>query len=528
MVDVSEYDVAIVGAGPVGLYLALRLARAGHEIVVVEREKSAYPLPRAVHFDGEIARALAAAGLAEELAKITVPAPAYEWRNTAGQTLLHFDWSASGPTGWPIATTFSQPQLEAALASAVANERVTLLRGHQAIAVEQDGEQVRLTVRADGWDKTFVAKYVVGCDGARSFVRQAVGVPVTDLGFSFDWLVVDVIPDDMSVWGLLNLQLCDPARPTSAVSGGPGRRRFEFMRLPDETVESLEDEAKVWQLLEPWNLTRQNATLERAVLYNFGARWAQDWRQGRVLIAGDAAHQMPPFAGQGMCSGIRDAANLTWKLDLALREVAGDALLDTYTEERVTHLRCAIEQSVALGHVICVTDPAQAAERDAAMIAAGATPEAVLPPIPPPVLGDGVVHHLPDGTRSPEAGGVAIQPRIVDQNGNVGLWDDILGVGFDIISPLDLGPALGADRMAALSKIGVRIIQVVPQNTAVAAGSVGDVDGVVLPHLKEVGHEIVAVRPDGYLFGATNIDHVAHFVDDLLIRTCVLAPAEME
>lgn len=309
--EVEQYEVAVVGAGPVGMYLALRLGSLGHRVLVIERAAAPYPLPRAVHFDDEIARAFATIGLDEELAAVTEPAPTYEWRNAAGEVLLHFDWSGVGPSGWPVATMFSQPQLEKVLDRRIESDPlVTLVRGRQVTALAQDDLGVTLEI-SDG--PAVHASYVVGCDGARSTVRGLLEIPMTELEFSYDWLVVDTVPDDPSRWEAQNIQICDPVRPTTAVGGGPGRRRFEFMRLPHETVAELQELARVWQLLEPWGITPENAQLERAVVYTFAARWAERWRQGRVLIAGDAAHQMPPFAGQGMCSGIRDAANLAWK-----------------------------------------------------------------------------------------------------------------------------------------------------------------------------------------------------------------------
>nr|WP_316745582.1 FAD-dependent monooxygenase [Streptomyces sp. MK7] len=163
---------------------------------------------------------------------------------------------------------------------------------------------------------------------------------VTDLGFKYDWLVLDVMPRDRDrAWTPRNLQLCDPARPTTAVVGGPGRRRWEFMRLPGEPMAELQQAETAWKLLEPWDLHPDNATLERQTVYAFQARWADSWRDGRLLLAGDAAHQMPPFAGQGLCSGLRDAINLSWKLDLVLSGKADDSLLDTHTTERCQHLQ---------------------------------------------------------------------------------------------------------------------------------------------------------------------------------------------
>src|SRR6185295_18872069 len=164
------------------------------------------------------------------------------------------------------------------------------------------------------------------------------------------------------------------------VSGGPGRRRWEFMRLPGESLDELNNEATAWRLLAPWDVHPGNATLERHTVYRFQARWVDTWRNGRLLLAGDAAHQMPPFAGQGMCSGLRDVANLTWKLDLVLADTAPPALLDTYASERIPHVRALIDFSMELGKVICIADPAGAAARDALMVAAAEAGQQTTPP----------------------------------------------------------------------------------------------------------------------------------------------------
>jgi flavoprotein hydroxylase len=411
-----------------------------------------------------------------------------------------------------MATMFSQPELETVLLSHAVSAGVTVLRGRAVVGLSQDEASVRLALE-DGAELD--ARYVVGCDGARSLVREQLAVPTHELGFAFDWLVVDLVPGEDFTWTFpLNLQICDPARPTTAVAGGPGRRRFEFMRLPEESVADLERDDRVWELVQPWGLSPANAELERAVVYRFEACWAQRWRDGRVFIAGDAAHRMPPFAGQGMCSGIRDAGNLAWKLDLVLRGVAGDELLDTYDTERIPHLRSAIEQSVALGGVICVTDPEGAAARDAAMLAGGGDPAVVLPPVAPPTLGPGLTHRTA-GLLPPSAGTLAFQPRIQTSDGRVGLWDDVLGSGFDVIGTVDLPELLGTERAADLGRLGIRLTTVVPAGDPIPEGAVGDVDDVLLPHLREVGHDVVAVRPDGYLYGAVAVSEASDLVDGL-------------
>jgi hypothetical protein len=194
-------------------------------------------------------------------------------------------------------------------------------------------------VAAGGVRHEAVARYVVGCDGANSFVRGTLGATVTDLGFFFDWLIVDVLPHVPKVWCPLNVQVCDPLRPTTLVSGGPGRRRWEFMRLPGEDLDELHRAETAWRLLGPWEVTPENARLERHTVYRFQARWVDTWRRGRLLLAGDAAHQMPPFAGQGMCSGLRDAANLAWKLDLVLAGTARDCCSTPMRANASPHVR---------------------------------------------------------------------------------------------------------------------------------------------------------------------------------------------
>ncbi|MER5884503.1 bifunctional 3-(3-hydroxy-phenyl)propionate/3-hydroxycinnamic acid hydroxylase [Streptomyces sp. NPDC001941] len=494
-----DADVLVVGAGPVGLALALFLARDGVRVTVVERWPRPYPLPRAVHFDDEVARLLAGAGVGAYAAGRTARADTYEWRNAAGTTLLRFDWSGTGPSGWPTASMFHQPDLEAALADAAAAQPlITVERGTEALSVAQDADGARLTARrADGTEAELRAPWLVGCDGANSLVRTAMDTTVTDLGFFYDWLIVDVLPHEEPVWSPMNVQVCDPVRPTTAVSGGPGRRRWEFMRMPGESREELDTEAAAWKLLAPWGVDAGNAVLERHALYTFQARWCDRWRDGRLLLAGDAAHQMPPFAGQGMCSGIRDAANLAWKLALVVRGAAAPAVLDTYASERAAHVRHAIGMSVELGKVICVTDPAAADARDAALVATGGE----LPPVPPAALGEGLVLRGADGRPDGAAGALSPQGR-VRRRGVTDLLDQAVGHGFALWASGDVLAGLGDGEREFLAGIGARTVRFTPADApGDGPHDAVDVDGLHLAHLAGLGLAGAVVRPDHYVYG---------------------------
>jgi 2-polyprenyl-6-methoxyphenol hydroxylase-like FAD-dependent oxidoreductase len=428
----THFDVAIVGAGPVGLTAAVLLGQLGRSVVVLERQTTPYPLPRAVHFDDEVGRLLQSCGIGDELRAVSEPAEVYEWRNAAGITLLRFGRLGTGASGWPFSSMFCQPDLEAAIeARAASLPTVEIRRGVAVEGLDQNADQVTLDCGADG---PVTAGFVIGCDGANSTVRRLLGIDVDDRGFFYDWLIVDVILNDPRVFDPINQQICDPARPTTAVSGGPGRRRWEFMRLPDESLDELNQESAAWKLLESWDVHPGNARIERHAVYTFQARIAERWQAGRVFLAGDAAHLMPPFAGQGMCSGIRDAANLAWKLDLVERGLAAPAILATYDEERRPSAVAALEFSMELGKVICVADPEEAAARDEAMAAAVTGEVSEVPGLPG--LTGGLIH-----PGSPLAGQQLPQAHLD------GSWfDDVHGAGWrlvtDAASTGDLDPAL--------------------------------------------------------------------------------------
>jgi flavoprotein hydroxylase len=486
-------DVAIVGYGPVGQLLAILLGQRGWRVEVIERWPEPYALPRAVHFDHEIGRILQLAGVADALAGRTVPAPVYEWHNATGDTLIRFGRDTErGLSGWPESSMFCQPELEGVLDERVqALPSVSVERGAEAVDLRLSPDGVEIEARrSDGTTRTLRARCAVGCDGANSFVRERIGSGWHDLGFHFDWLVVDVLPSDPRWQGPLNWQLCDPARPTTLVSGGPGRRRWEFMRLPHETLEELNSEATAWRLLERWGVHPGNAKLERHAVYTFRARWADRWRNGRALIAGDAAHQMPPFAGQGMCAGMRDAANLAWKLDLVLRGQASEALLDSYPTERTPHVSAMIQLSIALGRIICVADPAEAAARDARML--GEAREQVAPieaPLPP--LGPGC---FAEGTLA--AGQLFVQD-LVCQGFVTGRFDDVVGRGFVLASTAGdpaaaLDPELAA-WFASLGGVAAHVAKGAP---------VGDVNGGYARWFEKHGVAVALVRPDFAVFGA--------------------------
>ncbi|RKN03586.1 bifunctional 3-(3-hydroxy-phenyl)propionate/3-hydroxycinnamic acid hydroxylase [Streptomyces radicis] len=532
--EAHEPDVAIVGYGPVGQLLAILLAQRGRRVTVVERWPHPYPMPRAVAFDGEAARVLAAAGIGDHLAAVGEPSGDYAWRNAAGDELLRIEAADEiGHSGWPDSTSMYQPGLESALiARGAALAGLRVLRGYEAVGLAEAEDRVRLTVRdADGGERVIAARWLVGCDGANSFVRAHIGSSVTDLGFFHDWLVCDVVLREPREFKPNNLQICDPARPRTEVSAGPGHRRWEFMRVPGETADGLNDEETAWRLLASFGVTPENATLERHSVYTFQARTVDRWRAGRVLLAGDAAHLMPPFAGQGMSSGFRDAANLAWKLDLVLRGLADEGLIDTYPLERRAHVRHAIEMSVNLGRVICQTDQGAARDRDTVMLAARKR-------APAASQGRTAVRPLADGLLAgaardgggapavPPAGQLTPQGRVA-RGARTGLFDAIVGHGFVLLTAEDPRPELNAERLAFLAGLDARVVWVrapdaAPPTAHEGSGdtvAVTDVDGTWLRYLAASRAAALLVRPDFYVFGAArDLAGVGPLVDELRAR----------
>ena len=401
-------DVAILGYGPVGALLANLLGQAGLTVAVYERETAIFPLPRAVHFDGEVMRIFQSAGLAERIAPIARPSSqGMHFVNAEGQTLMvRRGVQGRGPQGWPNNWYFHQPALEEILRAGLA--RFPNVAIHLGREIADVGE--------------LDARLIVGCDRARSLARRAIGSRQRDLGLHQPWLVVDLLckPGSPRVRALpdYTVQLCDPERPMTIVNVGHGRRRWEIMLMPGDDPARLTEPGIFWPMMARW-LGPDDATLERAAVYTFHSVVQEGWRKGNLLLAGDACHQTPPFLGQGMCAGMRDAANLAWKLAAVLRDGAPESLLDTYESERRPHVETFIELAVKLGAILQETDPTKAAERDR-RFAAGAE----MFDFPQPQLGSGCRADAP-----PPVGTIFPQPLLPDGR----LMDEAIGTRFAVV-----------------------------------------------------------------------------------------------
>ena len=497
-------DVVIVGFGPVGQALALMLGRQGRSVIVVERWPSRYPLPRAVCIDHEIYRVLSANGMGSDLPTISERGPVYKWFNAEWRELLSIDWSADSISGGPEVNFVHQPTLERTLQSAVWDlPSVNVKTGYAVTAIEQDARLAHVSARSeDGSDILGIsAQYVVGCDGANSIVRKTIGSAQEDRGFEADWLVVDVLLRPGVTIESLGIppsaQYCNPERPTTIVPAGVRDggtyRRWEFMRLPGEDVADMEREERVWELLAPW-ADSEAVELVRHKVYTFRSLIAQTWRDGRLLLAGDAAHVMPPFMGQGMCSGLRDGWNLAWKLSLLLDGRADPALLETYQVERAPHVGQLIDMSIYLGKTICIPDREVAAERDR-MFFEGRQP--AMPPFPR--LTDGFLARGGDGELVLGAGWLSPH-SLVSRGREAGRLDDLLPGGFRVVTQGDNPRVLEiADGLAAETAVEVAAFGAAP-------GALHDVGAGVAAFMAEQGWAAMIVRPDFYVYGAAADD----------------------
>ena len=492
---VEVVDVAVVGYGPVGMTTAALLGRAGHRVLVLERYAGLYNLPRAAIFDDETMRTFASLGVSDSLLpKIRVQRN-YEWRNGEGQLLIEHDFAETGRSGWAEWYMMYQPELEEALDGVCrAAPRVEVRHSSPVTAIEQSADDVTLTVQGEDGPQTVRARYVVACDGGNSFVRQALGVDQQDYGFSEPWMVCDFrFRRPVSVPPAL--QLGDPRQPTSVISLGPSHHRFSFMLDSAEDFETECDPERVWARVARW-LDREDADLIRVATYTFRSLVADDWRVGRTLLAGDAAHQMPPFLGQGMCSGIRDAQNIAFKLNLVLAGAAGPDLLDTYQLEREPHVRAVIEKGIELGRMQTIRDVRLAAVRDRGLLERRATAQAP-ESIRFPGLNDGFLSKASGRGR----GELSVQ-GVVDDGSRRDLLDQVVGTGFCCLVDPDVLTALPPAVPTALHQAGVRVVTLGDRSARhPSVPVVSDVDATYARWFAELDSRAVVVRPDFYVYG---------------------------
>lgn len=480
------FDIAIIGCGPVGALAANLLGKQGLSVVVLEKEREHYPLPRAVHLDHEMMRLFQSVGVIDRVAHDMIATDGH-LHVGADHGVIRYMGTVGKPKpfGWSNDYFFYQPELETHLREAFADNGAIALRlGAAFVGLSQEADSVNISYDSDGIRQHVSARYVIACDGSRSPVRKALGVELDDLDFEEPWLVVDAevegpvtfpaltgVPEAADLQRL-SVMMCDPRRPATVVPGRGNHRRWEFMLLPHEDDAVMMQPGNVGALVGAW-MKDVPHKIVRAATYRFHGLVAENWQVGRVFLAGDAAHQTPPFFGQGMCHGLRDVANLAWKLAAVVKDGADDALLATYQPERDPHVREVIGAAISAGRYICELDPAKAASRDAAIRAQSSEKQGETAADLIPALTTGVIASGTSG-----AGERFIQPVLADGR----KLDEMTGDGWRLfVRTADIpGDAVGVTRIIAAD---------LPDNGAVAAW------------LDARRCEAMLLRPDHYVFG---------------------------
>jgi len=506
-IRVCVFDLLIVGCGPVGAVAANLAGAAGLSTCVLDRAERVFDLPRAIHFDAHVMRILQQAGLAEQVLPATRIWNRSTFYGADQQPIRIHEWPRQRPLGWDEHYLFYQPALEQLLRDNLASQGSVELRlGTEVIGISQNQDTVAVRTRdvQDGGSEELTARFLLAADGASSFVRSQHGIRLLDQGFDEAWMVIDVMCErELGIDGESEM-FCDPRRPATRIPGPGHHHRWEFMLLPGETAEEIQEPEAIANLLAPW-VTMDEVEILRAAVYTFHALVAERWREGRAFLVGDAAHQTPVFLGQGLCHGIRDVHNLIWKISAMVRGGASEELLESFEAERRPHVETIITMAVNAGRDICLLDPAAAAERDARMRNAAATGK--LPGTTfqgmPPLHGGLFTRH--------GSGGLFPQPMVQTRDGQSGLMDDFVGEKPLVVA--GVGPSAA---LAALAeKVGARLVTLTdsPQEQSITASA------DLMAWIEGQGGQMAIVRPDRYVHAiATDADEAA----DALRELCAL------
>jgi len=504
------YDVVIIGYGPTGMLAAVKLGRAGVKVAVIERYKQLYMLPRVGIVHDDILRMFQEIGIVENVKPATEFLPIYEMINN-GKILLSNNVEPYATHGWPEFISIYQPAFEAELDKVAKSlPSVDVLQGEKAIAIEQDSEKVAVTVEGDSGKRKIEGRYLIAADGGNSFARPALGLEYEFLGFDQDWLVIDAkIKRPKPNMPPLR-QFCEPQQPGMTMQMGANHRRWSFMIFPGERVEDAMKDENVWKRLDrPEGGTPDDFELIRVASYKFTSQLAKQWQVGRAFLAGDAAHLMPPFLAQGMCSGFRDAYNLAWKLELVVKGKAGPDILSSYEAERSPNAKATIIESARVGQNVVERDLEKARARDAQLLAMQAELEKAkgqkaLIAFRVPGFTDGLMAKNAKG-----AGDVFPQGKVRDGT-EEGPFDDIAGRGFLLVSRGgDAAAALSAEDRAYWNSLGGGFAQF-------GQGRLADIEGRYTRLMDEYGCDVIVKRPDYYIFGAcATVNDLPTLIGDL-------------
>lgn len=505
------FDILIIGYGPAGATVANLLGKRGYSVGVIDQAPAIYDKPRAITADQEVMRVFQACGLAEAIAPTTSPHPGTDFVGVDGQVIKRFyPQPPPNQLGWEPAWMFVQPELEATLRRGVTRfEQVQVFLAHEFVSLEQTGDHVVANVRRleDGAVLAMQARYVIASDGARSPVRQQMGAAIEDLAFDEWWIVVDAWLRGPVELPPRCVQYCRPARPGTYIVGPGDLRRWEIKMLPGERPEDFADDRAIRRVLSQF-VDVEALELCRSAVYRFHALVVQQWRFGRVFLMGDAAHQMPPFLGQGLCAAIRDAVNLAWKIDAVERLGCSPALLDTYGEERTPHVRTIVSHAKAFGLIIGELDEAAARARDARLgeqLASGQAETVRQKFIPG--LEAGLIDLDAQGRPGVGAGALFVQPWGRTAGGVEQRLDDLVGPGFLLAcaDPQALDWLDDASRALWQRIEGQTVlIQPEPSTTAASALVVAERDGLFSAWMASLGASVAVVRPDRYVYGTAS------------------------